>query len=115
MVCTAAQNKMVPWCNLMDPRISQISMALCRCTEMFYLCIQCPLQLQHIGILLRIDVVVRKIHQQTFNVEPGIKSNLLTVITECPKLYLQYSFISIKDIPHNPDSCPHTDDDYVLD
>lgn len=39
------------------------------------LCIQCPLQLQHVGVLLRIDVVVWEIHQETVDVEPKIKQS----------------------------------------
>lgn len=37
------------------------------------LCIQCPLQLQHVGVLLRIDVIIWEIHQETVDVEPKIK------------------------------------------
>lgn len=38
-----------------------------------HLCVQGPLQLQHVGVLLRIDVIIRKIHQQTFYVQPATK------------------------------------------
>lgn len=39
------------------------------------LCIQCPLQLQHVGVLLRIDVVIWEIHQETVDVEPKMKQS----------------------------------------
>lgn len=38
-----------------------------------HLGIQRPLQLQHVGVLLGVDVVIGKIHQQTLNVEPARK------------------------------------------
>lgn len=54
----------------------------------FYLCIQRPLQLQHVGVLLGIDVVIWKIHQETVDVEPKVK---------CVKIQTQSDYLLIEE------------------
>lgn len=47
-----------------------------------HLRIQRPLQLQHVGVLLGIYVVIREIHQQSLDVEPEIKLHV-SEVTVC--------------------------------
>ncbi len=67
---------------------AKYTVSVAMATDHDYLCIQCSLELEHVGILLWVDVVVGKDHREAVNGEPEVVGWASTAAQSHSAVYL---------------------------